>query len=87
VYRVEFSRAAQATIAKIPRDVVQRAEEMLRAMADTADEIDRVAVPLVPADELKLMLHTGGLRFQYLLNLSTKTITVTSITGLRDAVG
>jgi hypothetical protein len=38
-------------------------------------------VPLLPADELKLMLHTGGLRFHYLLNLSTRTIIVTSITG------
>jgi len=42
---------------------------------------------LVPADELKLMLHTGGLRFDYLLNLAKRTIIVTSITGGRDAVG
>jgi hypothetical protein len=66
---------------------VQRAEEMLRAVADTAEEIDRVVVPLLPADEIKLMLHTGGLRFHSLLNLAKRTIIVTSIVGVRDAVG
>jgi hypothetical protein len=66
---------------------VERAEKVFRAVADTAEEIDRVVVPLLPADELKLMLHTGGLRFHYLLNLVKRTIIVTSITGARDAVG
>ena len=57
VYLVEFNQPAQATAAKLPQDVVERAKEMLRAVADTAEQIDRVAVPALPADEIELMLH------------------------------
>jgi hypothetical protein len=30
---------------------------MLRAVADTAEQVDRVAVSALPADEIELMLH------------------------------
>ena len=80
VYLVEFNQPAQATAAKLPQDVVERAKEMLRAVADTAEQIDRVAVPALPADEIELMLHMGGFRFDYVLNINARKIAVVSIT-------
>jgi hypothetical protein len=43
-------------------------------------EQQRVAVSALPADEIELMLHMGGFRFDYVLNINARKIAVVSIT-------
>jgi hypothetical protein len=37
-------------------------------------EQQRVAVSALPADEIELMLHMGGFRFDYVLNINARKI-------------
>lgn len=81
-----FSESARASAAVLPQALLARVSSMLRAVAETAEELGRAGSASFQGDVLKLMLYTGGHRFDYLLDLRSRSVRVLSIgSALRDA--
>jgi hypothetical protein len=88
VFRIEFrTEAEQAIKDSVPTDTVIRVVDMLRAIGETALEIDAGPGPQLGRERLILSLKTDGFVFHYTLHLRERLITVFSVVASIHAVG
>ena len=88
MFRVEFGPAAQSSAAEmVPNEVLLRALEMLRAVGETAAELERVSGRSLGSGPARLMLQTAGFHLHYTLDLESRTISVFSIVRSLGATG
>ncbi|HKB46922.1 MAG TPA: hypothetical protein VKC57_04440 [Ktedonobacterales bacterium] len=88
VFRIEFrAEAEQAIKDNVPTDIVIRVVDMLRAIGETALEIEAGPDPQLGRERLTLSLKTDGFVFHYTLDLRARLITVFSVVSSVHAVG
>jgi hypothetical protein len=88
VFRIEFrTEAEQAIKDTVPTDTVIRVVDMLRAIGETALEIEAGPGPQLGRERLVLSLKTDGFVFHYTMQLRERLITVFSVVESIHAVG
>jgi len=88
MFRVSFGKAAEEAITKrVPESTATRVVEMLRAIGETAAEMDSGEGPALGREKLNLSLTADSFLFHYTLDVRNGVITVFSVTPVLTATG